>query len=439
MKAMRGWRPRRGLLAGILGLALPALVAALQAQRTPASALDSSKAAFQDAKVGLFIHWGIYSLLADGEWVMNNRSIRTSEYEHLAPRFNPARFDARGWVALAKRAGIRYITMTTKHHDGFAMYDTKLSDWDIIDRTPFRRDIIAELAAAFREAGMPLVLYYSQLDWHHPDYFPRGGTGQQSGRPESGEFGRYLAYMDGQLEELLTRYGKVAGIWFDGMWDNGQVDWQLSRTYAMIKRHQPWALIGSNHNNLPHQGEDFIPFEGYVRPANVPAGAGFPLEVAEKINDTWGYRAHDRSYKTATELIRNLVKAAGAGANYLINVGPMADGTLQPEFVERLGAIGDWLARYGESIYGTRAGPIAARPWGVSTARGDTVFVHVLDWKDRLLPLSGLGRTVVRARYVGRPGAPTVTLVPGGVALGIDPPGKDEVDVVIALELKGPR
>ena len=421
-----------------LGLMVPAILVA-QPSPTQTSTLDSSRTAFRDAKVGLFIHWGVYSLLADGEWVMNNRDIRAAEYEHLAPRFNPTRFDARAWVALARQAGVRYITMTTKHHDGFAMYDTRLSDWDIIDRTQFRRDVIAELAAACREAGMPLFLYYSQLDWHHPDYFPRGGTGRKSGRPDSGDFNRYLAYMDGQLEELLTRYGKVAGVWFDGMWDNGQVDWQLARTYAMIKRLQPWALIGSNHNNRPHPGEDFIPFEGYVRPDNVPPGTDYPLEVAEKINDTWGYRAHDRLYKSGAELIRNLVKAAGSGANYLVNVGPMADGTLQPEFTDRLGALGDWLGRYGRSIYGTRAGPIPARAWGVTTARGDTVFVHVLDWKDRLLPIQGLGRPVAAVRYVGRAGTPTVTAVAGGVLLGIDPPRPDEVDVVIELELKGSR
>jgi alpha-L-fucosidase len=318
------------------------------------------------------------------------------------------------------------------------MYDSKLTDWDIIDRTPFRRDVIGEMAVACRREKLPLFLYYSQLDWHHPDYFPRGGTGRKSGRPESGDFNRYRAYMDGQLEELLTRYGAVAGVWLDGMWDNGAVDWQLPRTYAMIKRLQPWALIGSNHNNKPHPGEDFIPFEAYVRPENVPPDGDYPLEVAEKINDTWGYRIHDRLYKSGSDLVRNLVKAAGAGANYLINVGPMADGTIQPEFVERLSYVGDWLRRYGRSIYGTRAGPIAARPWGVTTLRGDTMFVHVLDWKDALLPIGGLGRRVISGRYVGRPGSPTLSVMPGGVVLGIEPPAPDDVDVVIELVLAKP-
>ncbi len=413
-----------------------ALLATAPAAAQAPTSLDSATSRFEDFKVGLFVHWGIYSLLADGEWVMNNRSITAAEYEHLAPRFNPTRFDAKAWVALARKAGARYITMTTKHHDGFAMFDSKLTDWDIIDRTPFKRDVIAELAQASRADGMPLVLYYSQLDWHSPDYFPRGGTGQKSGRPESGDFNRYLALMDGQLEELLTRYGPVAGIWFDGSWDNGRVDWHLDRTYALIKRLQPTALVVSNHNDLPHPGEDYVTYEGFVRPREMPAGKHYPSEVSEKINDTWGYRVHDIQYKSSATLIRNMVKAAGTGANYLVNVGPMADGTIQPEFVERLTAMGEWLSQYGRSIYGTRAGPIAARPWGVTTARGDTVFVHVLDWKDPVLAITGLDRGIRDARYLARTDRPTLTLIPGGVALGITPPAPAEPDLVIELILE---
>ena len=423
--------PLRARLIAGLGFTLLAPATGLA---QPSPALDSARSRFEDFKVGLFIHWGIYSLLADGEWVMNNRSITSAEYEHLAPMFNPTRFDARSWVALARKAGARYITMTTKHHDGFAMFDSKLTTWDIIDRTPFKRDVIGELAAASRAGGMPLMLYYSQLDWHSPDYFPRGGTGQKSGRPESGDFNRYLAFMDGQLEELLTQYGPVEGIWFDGAWDNGQVDWHLDRTYRLIKRLQPLALVVSNHNDLPHPGEDYVTYEGFIRPRSIPAGAHYPSEVTEKINDTWGYRAHDIQYKSPRTLIQSMVKAAGAGANYLVNVGPMADGTIQPEFVERLTAMGDWLSRYGRSIYGTRAGPIPARPWGVTTQRGDTVFVHVLDWKDSVLALTGL-RRVVKARYVGRDGGPHVTGVAGGVVLTIDPPSATDIDLVIELQL----
>lgn len=431
MKHRRSFVPLASLVVSL------ALLAArpLRGQAHP----DSVTAWFRDAKVGLFVHWGIYSVLADGEWVQNNRSIRSAEYEGLAPLFNPARFDAAQWVDLARRAGARYLVMTTKHHDGFAMFDSKLTDWDIADRTPFRRDVIGELAAACRAGGLPLMLYYSQLDWHHPDYFPRGGTGRQSGRPEAGDFNRYLAFMDGQLEELLTRYGPVAGVWFDGMWDNGAVDWRLDRTYGLIKRLQPRALIVSNHNDLPHRGEDYVTYEGFIRPRAFPPGADYPAEVSEKINDTWGFRVHDTQYKSSRDLIRKLVTVAGAGANYLINVGPMADGTIQPEFVDRLTAVGQWLSRYGRSIYGTRAGPVGARPWGVTTARGDTVFVHLLDWADPVFPLTGLGRTVRSARYVGRDGRPTLTALKDGVVLGIAPAPPSEPDLVIELVLEPAR
>lgn len=415
-----------------LGMICPAPVAP-QAAPSPG---DSARAWFEDARVGLFVHWGIYSLLADGEWVMENRSITAAEYERLAPRFNPTRFDARAWVALAKRAGAKYLVMTTKHHDGFAMFDSRVTDWDIIDRTPFRRDVIAELAGACREASLALVVYYSQLDWHHPDYFPRGGTGQRTGRPESGDFARYLTFMDSQLEELLTRYGRVAGVWFDGMWDNGRVDWQLPRTYAMVKRLQPWALIGSNHNGPPHPGEDFIPFEGYIRRSSVPPGGTLPLEIAEKINDTWGYRIHDRAFKSADELIRALVKAAGVGANYLINVGPMADGTVQPELIERLEAVGDWLGRYGRSIYGTRAGPIPPQAWGVTTRRGASVYVHVLDWPDRLLPLPGLPAIRGSATNLAT-GQPLATVaVPGGVVVALPSRRSGGIDLIVEFHLE---
>ncbi|MEZ4457936.1 MAG: alpha-L-fucosidase [Gemmatimonadales bacterium] len=432
-----------------------ALAAALTAGATPATLAAEPRgpaagrpaptptraeavARFRGARVGLFIHWGIYSLLADGEWVMENRGIRAADYERLAPRFNPTRFDAAAWVSLAQRAGARYLTMTTKHHDGFAMFDTRVSDWDIIERTPFKRDVIAELADACRAADLPLFLYYSQLDWHNESYFPRGGTGLRSDRPEAGDFERYLGFMDAQLQELLTRYGPVAGVWFDGMWDNGAVDWRLQRTYSLIKRLQPQALIGSNHNGPPHDGEDFIPFEGFVRPTSVPATGDFTLEIAEKINDTWGFRIHDRQYKSADSLIRSLVRAAGNDANYLINVGPMADGTIQPEFVERLEAVGRWLEAHGAAIYETRGGPIPPQPWGVTTRRDNTVFLHLFDWPDRLFPLPALGRPVRSARYVGRSGAPRLIRGTAGgpaPALEIEPRRPDEPVLVIALTL----
>src|SRR5260221_7992236 len=182
---------------------------------------------FQDAKFGLFIHWGVYSVLGKGEWVMNNDKMPVSEYEKLPAQFNPTEFNAAEWVSLAKAAGMKYITITSKHHDGFAMFDSKVSDYNIVARTPYKKDVLKALAEECRRQGLKLFFYYSQLDWHNPDYFPRGRTGQDAGRPEQGNWPRYLDYMDGQLRELLTNYGDIAGIWFDGWWDRPEAPWQL--------------------------------------------------------------------------------------------------------------------------------------------------------------------------------------------------------------------
>jgi alpha-L-fucosidase len=416
------------LLATTLPLAAPAQEAAVPAERLAA------REAYADWKVGLFIHWGVYSVLMDGEWVMQNRGIRAREYERIPPQFNPSAFDASAWVALARAAGLRYITMTAKHHDGFAMWDTKLTPWNVVDSTPYGKDVIRQLADASHADGMPLFLYYSQLDWHHPDFWPLGGTGHSAGRLEGGEWSRYLTFMDGQLRELLTGYGPVAGVWLDGLWDKGG-DWQLPRTYAMMRQLQPDLLIASNHNGPPHPGEDIITFERDINPAHIPAGNTLPLEISEKINDTWGFRLHDVEYKTPAQLIRAMVRAAGRGANYLVNVGPMPDGRIQPEFVERLLAMGQWLRTYGESVYDTRPGPVPPRPWGVTTRKADTIYVHVLDWADRSLALPPLDRQVQSAHRLGDGMVVAVRQGSEGVILTLPDGPRNPVDEVVALIL----
>ena len=353
---------------------------------------------YRDAKFGMFIHWGVYSLLGQGEWVMQNRSIAVADYEWLAGTFNPQKFDAKAWVALARAAGMKYITITARHHDGFSMFATKATRYNIVDWTPFKRDPLRELAEECRQQGIKLFFYYSQLDWHHPDYFPRGSTGRKTGRPESGDWNRYLDFMDTQLTELLTNYGQLGGIWFDGMWDKPppEAGWRLPETYALIHRLQPAALIIPNHHQAPLAGEDVQTFEQDLPGANT-AGfntrtiGGLPLETSLTMNESWGFNLTDHKYKSPEELIHYLVRAAGYGANLLLNIGPRPDGTIPPEAEERLRALGSWLATYGGAIYGTRAGPIAPRSWGVTTQRGDTVFVHVLDWGDPTLALPSLG------------------------------------------------
>jgi len=372
-----------------------------EAPYTPTPENLAARKAFQDARFGIFIHWGVYSVLGRGEWVMNIEKMTVDEYEKLPPQFNPEKFDADEWVATFKRAGAKYITITSKHHDGFGMWDSKVSDWDIVDRTPYKRDVLKQLADACDRQGLKLFFYYSQLDWHHPDYYPRGMTGTTSGRPDSGDWEKYIAYMDAQLAELLSgEYGPIGGIWFDGWWDQQSkrvkgrentdrlvtnLDWHLRRTYDMIHSLQPACLIGANHHVRPFPGEDFQMYErdlpgenkgGHSKDAEV---GNLPLETCDTINRSWGYNAGDDDFKSVPDLIRYLVRAAGRDANFLLNVGPRPDGTLDPKSVEGLHGIGVWLDKHGETIYGTRGGPIAPQSWGVSSHTAEKVYLHLLD------------------------------------------------------------
>jgi alpha-L-fucosidase len=396
---------------------------------------------FRDAKFGMFIHWGVYSVLGDGEWVMNEKKIPVSEYEKLPARFNPTEFNAAQWVALAKAAGVKYITITSKHHDGFAMFATKQSDWNIVDRTPWKKDPIKMLAEECQKQGIKLFFYHSQLDWHNPDYFPLGRTGHTAGRPAGGDWNKYLDYMDAQLTELLTNYGPIGGIWFDGMWDKPQADWRLAKTYGLIHRLQPAALIGSNHHLKPFPGEDFQMFEkdlpGHAtQDFNAGQEIGeLPRETCDTINNSWGYNKNDHNFKSTTDLIHYLVRAAGYDSNFLLNVGPMPNGKIQPEFVERLKAIGAWLDKNGESIYGTRGGPITPRPWGVTTQKGNTVYVHILNWQDAALLLPRLDRKVQSASLLGSGDAVGIVEADYGTVLKLPASAKDPVDNIVVLKM----
>ena len=433
----------RSVILAALLLVTPAPLTQAAAQVAPSVPAEraAARAWFRDAKLGLFVHWGVYSLLGQGEWVMQNRPIAVPDYEWLAATFNPVKFDARAWVSLAKAAGMKYITITSRHHDGFSMFATRATRYNIVDGTPFARDPMKELAAECRKQGLRLFFYYSQLDWHHSDYWPRGRTGHSTGRPEGGEWPRYLGFMDRQLEELLTQYGPIGGIWFDGMWDKPDADWRLGPTYTLIHRLQPAALIVPNHHKAPLPGEDVQTFEQDLPGANT---AGFnttevgalPLESSLTMNQSWGFNITDRKFKSVPALIGYLVRAAGNDANLLLNVGPRPDGTIQPEAVERLRAVGVWLGTYGSSVYGTRGGPVRPRAWGVTTRRGDTVYVHVLDWPDRMLSLPDFGAHVVRASMLKDGTRVEFSQSEHGVLLTLPQSVSDEPDRVILLETR---
>jgi alpha-L-fucosidase len=416
-----------------------ATVAAANQPYVPSNSNLKARQWFQDAKFGLFVHWGVYSVLGRGEWVMHNEKIPISEYEKLAPRFNPIRYDPVEWVAIAKAAGMRYITITSKHHDGFAMWRTRQSKWNIVDRTPYGKDILRLLAEECRKQDIRLFFYHSHLDWHHPDYYPRGRTGQYSGRLEEGSFNRYLDYMDEQLRELLTGYREVAGIWFDGIWDRKDANWRLRQTYDLIHKIQPPCLVGNNHHLAPYDGEDFQMFERDLPGQNTAGFSGdakigkLPLETCDTMNGSWGYNENDRKFKSAKQLIHYLVRSAGNNANFLLNVGPKPDGTIQDEFVSTLREMGAWLNKYGESVYETRGGPVAPRPWGATTMKGNRTFVHVLDWQDPVLALP-LMRSIQRANFLGSGRAVEFLHVNDATLLTLPADARDPIDTVVVLE-----
>ncbi|MGH7618723.1 MAG: alpha-L-fucosidase [Gemmatimonadaceae bacterium] len=427
-----------------LAVAATAIISSSQTRAQRADSIPPERAAarawFQGAKLGLFVHWGVYSQLGQAEWVMENRSIPVDTYEWLASAFNPVKFDARAWVAVAKSAGAKYITITSRHHDGFSMFATKATRYNIVQWTPFARDPLKELADECQRQGIKLFFYYSQLDWHNTDYWPRGRTGHATGRPETGNWSNYLDFMDAQLTELLTNYGPIGGIWFDGMWDKPDADWRLPQTYALIHRLQPAALIIPNHHLAPKPGEDVQTFEQDLPGANT---AGFntkmigtlPLETSLTMNQSWGFNITDKKFKSVRELIGYVVRAAGNGGNLLLNIGPRPDGTIQPEAVERLHALGEWMRANGTSIYATHAGPVPPREWGATTQRGDSVFVHVLNWPDRILSLPDFGARVLGASMLRDGSRVEAVQSASGVTLTLPPAPADDPDRIVVVRL----
>ena len=364
-----------------------------------------SRQEFRDSKFGIFLHWGLYCMLATGEWTMTNNNLNYKEYAKLAGGFYPSRFNAAKWVAAIKASGAKYICFTSRHHEGFSMFHTRYSDYNIVDATPFRRDVLKELADECHKQGIRLHLYYSHIDWYREDA-PQGRTGRRTGRPDpSGDWNSYYAFMNNQLTELLTGYGKIGAIWFDGWWDqdrNPGFDWQLPGQYALIHRLQPACLIGNNHHRTPFEGEDIQIFERDLPGENKAGLSGqgvsnLPLETCETMNGMWGYKITDQNYKPAKTLIHYLVKAAGKDANLLMNIGPQPDGELPAVAMERLAEIGEWMKVYGETIYGTRGGCVAPHPWGVTTQKGNKLYVHILDLQDKALFLPLDGKRVKKA------------------------------------------
>jgi alpha-L-fucosidase len=324
---------------------------------------------------------------------MHQQKIPYKNYKRLADFFNPQSFDAKEWVQMAKNAGMKYITITSRHHDGFSMFHTKASPYNIVDATPYYKDPIKELARECAKEGIGLNLYYSLLDWGRPDY----GFGKPivNGAPADTDWDSYIKFMKTQLTELITNYPNIRGIWFDGHWEKQTANWHYDEIYTLIHTLNPKILVGNNHHLAPFAGEDFQMFEkdlpgenkgGFSATSKVGA---LPLETCETMNSNWGFNIKDTNYKSVNRIIHYIVNAAGRNANFLLNVGPMPNGKIQPEFTDTLAAVGRWMAKNGNSIYGTRGNIIAPQKWGVITKKGNTLYAHVLNKTDQgeiLLP-----------------------------------------------------
>ena len=397
---------------------------------------------WRQARFGMFIHWGLYTVPAGrwkgervtglGEWIMHRARIPVKEYELLADQFHPEGFDASEWVSLAKRAGQKYLVITAKHHAGFCLFKSSVTDYNIVDSTPFGRDPMIELAQECERQGLKFGFYYSQTqDWHHP-----GGYGNDWDYEVSrNDFAGYLEdYVKPQVRELLTEYGPIGVIWFDTPMIIGRT--QSRSLLDLVHEHQPDCLVcgrvGNALGDYSSTGDNRIP----------DAVVQADWETPATINDTWGYRSDDENWKSGGQLIRRLVDIASKGGNYLLNVGPTAEGIIPQVSVERLQALGAWLHVNGESIYGTIAGPVQGLEWCRTTARSGRVYLHVFDWPSggeiRIPDVpAGVARAFLLDDRVG--GDLPVSRVAGEVVISVPAAAPDEDDSVVVLDLTSAR
>jgi len=413
---------------------------------------DARMAWWRDARFGMFIHWGLYAVPAGeyngrrdekiGEWIMKHLQIPAPEYEKFVGRFNPVKFDAREWVRIAKDAGMKYIVITSKHHDGFAMFDSAVTGYDIM-ATPFRRDVLKELAQAAREAGIELCFYHSILDWHHPD--AQGPAFPDYEKVANPSWPRYVAsHMKPQLKELLTSYGRIGVLWFDGEWVKEWSDEQGRDLYAYVKGLQP-SLIVNNRVGAGRQGMAGLSKAGsfagdFGTPEQEVPATGLPgvdWESCMTMNDTWGYKAFDQNWKSGSTLVRTLIDTSSKGGNFLLNVGPTAEGLIPGASVERLAAMGRWLRVNGEAIHGSGPSPITAPPWGRVTSKPGRLYLHVYDWPASKVLEVALSKAPKRAWLLADPARASLPVKLEGSTLKLTLPDKapDAIATVVALEL----
>jgi alpha-L-fucosidase len=407
----------------------------------------------------MFIHWGLYAVPAGvwkdrkipgiGEWIMASANIPVAEYAPLAKQFNPVKFDAARWVSIAKNAGMKYIVITSKHHDGFSLWGSNVSDYDVEDSTPYGRDILAALTKECRRQGIKMCFYHSILDWHHPAQYvdpnakdARAGHANNKIHPE--RKGEYVRYMKAQLKELIVNYDPAV-LWFDGEW----VDWWTEPDgkdlYDYVRSLKNDIIVNNRVgkgrkgmqglNKGPGYAGDFGTPEQEIPATGQP---GVDWESCMTMNDTWGYKSFDNNWKSTEQLVRNLVDIVSKGGNYLLNVGPTAEGLIPEASVQRLAEIGKWMDVNAEAIYGTTASPFAQPKWGRFTKKPGLLFAHVFDWpKDGLLRIPALKQNISKAFLLTAGGSQTLQVKQSdsGIVVSLPDKASSTIDSVVKLEL----
>jgi alpha-L-fucosidase len=455
------------LLAGasiaVAGRSVPSPAATTQAPKDylneTREARDQRMSWWRNARFGMFIHWGLYAVPAGeykgkrskdtGEWIQSWANIPREEYEQYAKQFNPVGFNAADWVRCAKDAGMQYIVITSKHHDGFSIFDSKVSNYDIVDSTPFRRDPVAELSRESRRQGIHFCFYHSIMDWHHPSQYVdapgknrTAGNGQNKILPD--QRAAYIQYMKAQLKELVTQYDPDV-LWFDGEWTDWWTEQDGKDLYNYVRALKPSIIVNNRVgkgrqgmqglNKGPGYAGDFGTPEQEIPPTGLP---GVDWESCMTMNDTWGFVSHDNNWKSAQMLIRNLVDIASKGGNYLLNVGPTAQGVIPEASITRLQEIGRWMKVNGESVYGTGPSPFKSLTWGRATQKGNRLYLAVFSWPDGLLNVPPLRNKVQRAYLLADPGKSLkVEQKADSISIRLPKTAPDAVASVLALELDG--
>lgn len=374
---------------------------------------------FLQARFGMFIHWGLYAIPARGEWVRNAEKISNEDYQVYFDEFNPDRYDPRAWAKAAKEAGMKYAVLTAKHHDGFCLFDSKLTEYKSTN-TKAGRDLVREFVEAFREEGLKVGLYYSLIDWHHPNYPAYGDDlhpmrDNDAYKRDPNQFGIYLDYLHGQVRELLTNYGKLDIMWFDFSYKDMKGEaWRATELMDMIRSLQPHIIVdnrleasgdggGSIYTNNPSiYSGDFASPEQIIPPIGVTDedGNSIPWEACVTLNNNWGYAVADSTYKTARTVIRKLVECVSKNGNLLLNVGPDAKGDIPVQSLRILEEVGQWMRLNGESIYGCGQSNLPKPDWGRYTQNGDKLYAHLLEESIGPVNLAGLADRVKHARLL---------------------------------------